>query len=371
MLENLIDEIYEAAAVPESWAGVSRQIATIADAVGALVISAQGSRTSWVSSSPEFDALVQRYYAFEGVEERTFRLVKAGHAGFLRDYDVFTPVEMASKPMFQLLRDMGAGSGIATAISSPSGDAFVIHAERNFVKGPASAHIVATLDYLRPHLARAALLSSRLQMEKARSAMAALQQLSLPACLIGWNGRVLEANPLFQSLIPGTVLDRRERLCLANPQADQLLRVAIQEKGTSIVRSIPVPARDNEPPYILHLDSGAPGRTGCVRRGIRHRGADAGKTTRGPGCRCVAGAVRSQSGGGKGVPRAGTGTDPGRNLRWFRREGRHGAKPAQVSDGQDRTSPSGGRCQTVAGHFIGHARSTALNIMPGDRDDRP
>ncbi len=54
---------------------------------------------------------------------------------------------------------------------------------------------VQKLDELRPHLARSALMSARLQLERARIASETLASLGLPALVINEHGKVLAANP--------------------------------------------------------------------------------------------------------------------------------------------------------------------------------
>ncbi len=58
------------------------------------------------------------------------------------------------------------GWAASKAVELPTGDTFALTVERNRVRGPVETAIVQQLDALRPHLARAALLSSRLALER-------------------------------------------------------------------------------------------------------------------------------------------------------------------------------------------------------------
>ncbi len=51
----------------------------------------------------------------------------------------------------------------------------IFHIEARGNHGPVSSQAVASLDALRPHLARAALIANRLDMDRARNAVAALE----------------------------------------------------------------------------------------------------------------------------------------------------------------------------------------------------
>jgi hypothetical protein len=72
------------------------------------------------------------------------------------------------------------GWAVGTVLSVPNGDNIIFSIEREYVKGPFEDAVVGRLDVLRPHLARAAVLSSRLGFERAR---AVAQAFRLSACL--------------------------------------------------------------------------------------------------------------------------------------------------------------------------------------------
>jgi hypothetical protein len=100
--------------------------------------------------------------------QRFARLLGARHSGFLVDYDIYTAEEMADDPIYRdVLRPRGFGWSSGTAIRLPTGDNFAIVLEREYVRGPVGPAIVEQLDRLRPHLARGALISARLQLERA------------------------------------------------------------------------------------------------------------------------------------------------------------------------------------------------------------
>jgi DNA-binding CsgD family transcriptional regulator len=179
-------------------------------------------------------------------------------AGFVTDGDVITEAEMAHEPVY---RDFwiprGYGNGVATAIFAPSGDAFIVHAERERSAGPVGRDVVTRLDRLRPHFARAVLLSARLEMERVNAAAAALELVGLPAAVLGRGGRMLAANALLVDMVPAIVQDRSARLVLVDPAADALLAAAVARLAADAVDeavcSIPAGARDGHPPIVFHL----------------------------------------------------------------------------------------------------------------------
>ncbi|MGO4612333.1 hypothetical protein AB4142_38935, partial [Variovorax sp. 2RAF20] len=74
-------------------------------------------------------------------------------------------------------------------------------------EGYVDAKGISALESLRSHFARAGLLGRRLAMERARAASQALEMMGLPAAVLGLRGQVIDANALFQDLMPGVFQD--------------------------------------------------------------------------------------------------------------------------------------------------------------------
>lgn len=256
----LIDGIYEAAIVPESWPAVLRDTARIASCREALLGTVLHDDVRLLASSPEFCENyeeVLRRIPF-AVNERAQRLLAHGRHGFITDEDVFTRDELAREPIYQEhLIPSGYGSGVATVISAPTGDTTIVHCERTFAEGIVDGQAIAALDRLRPHFARAGLLGRRLAMERARAAAQALEMMGLPAAVLGLRGHALDANALFQDLIPSVFLDRSARLALAYAPADDMLATVIAGfSRTDLpqpVRSVPIPSHRGASPMVVHV----------------------------------------------------------------------------------------------------------------------
>ena len=260
-LENsLIDGIYEAAIVPEGWSRVLQDTARMAGCREALLATVLDNEARLIASSPVFGEAyedVLRRIPF-GINERAQRLLVHGRHGFITDEDVFSRDEIAQEPIYRdILIPAGYGSGVATAIAAPSGDVTIVHCERSFSEGTVDAGGIAALDRLRSHFARAGLLGRRLAMERARAASQALELMGLPAAVLGLRGEVVDANALFQDLMPGVFQDRTARLAVAHAPADEMLAAAIaalsRPDHPQPVRSLPIPARRGEAPMVLHL----------------------------------------------------------------------------------------------------------------------
>ena len=117
---------------------------------------------------------------------------------------------------------------------------------------------MATLELLRPHLARAGLLAARIGAERAKVAAQTLDLLGPPAAVITvGNGRLRAANALFEALMPEVARERKGRLALPDAPADALLAEALARRDfraqLATTPSIPVRAREGHCPFVFHL----------------------------------------------------------------------------------------------------------------------
>jgi DNA-binding CsgD family transcriptional regulator len=175
----------------------------------------------------------------------------------VREYDLFTDDELAVDPIYRdLLWPAGLGWAAAMAIRLPTGDELFLSVERERSRGPVEATAIEQLDALRPHLARASLMSARLQLERARAAAATLASIGLPALVFDRAGRVLVANELAERLSDHVHWRAQDRFALKDSKADVLLRGAmetLQSDGVKSNRSFPVRGPDRQVALIAHV----------------------------------------------------------------------------------------------------------------------
>ena len=256
--ETLVDRIYECAFAPEHWPGVFDELAKIANARGAFLFTANRKVINWTASA-SLRAGVQAFVAgdFYSRSARPTRALASGHAGFVREYDVFTDDELAADPIYRdLLWPAGLGWCAATAIRLPTGDELFLCVEREHARGPVEATAIEQLDALRPHLARSALIAARLQLERVRAASAMLASIGLPALVFDRAGRVLVANELLERPSDHVHWRAQDRFALKDSKADALLRRAmetLQSDGVRSNRSFPVRDRDARVTLIAHV----------------------------------------------------------------------------------------------------------------------
>lgn len=254
--DRLVDDIYEAAIVPERWKDVLDRLASLASAEGALLFAAAPGQPRWLSS----DTICSRVELwanspFYQNNPRGQRLVPTREARFLTDLDAFTPEELDHEPYYtEFLRAHGLGWCVGTSVHSPAGDTLVLSIEKAYDKGPVPRLVAEQLDPLRPHLARAALLSARIGLERARATVESLNLIGLPAAVLTHGRKVLAANEALLGYAPDIRIAAGDQLELAN-QAAQSLFVGASEGRSSCSGggSIPVRKTRTRDAFVAHL----------------------------------------------------------------------------------------------------------------------
>lgn len=253
--EDFADRIYEAAVLPEFWPQVLGQVAHFSGTAWSTLVSVLGGRARWVVSSAEAEEIVRAHFDRFGDNMRTTRLLAAPRAGFITDYDILTQEEIDAEPLYQsFLIPRGFGFGVGSNVSSVADETVVVHCEGRYAAGPIRRDVVSRLDSFRPHLARSALLSTRLAFERARTAVETLSAIGLAACSVSPAGAVLVANAQFEKETALWTTRGANRIALHDHRANRQLYDGIAMIGTENgVRSMPVVAKDDGIPAVLHL----------------------------------------------------------------------------------------------------------------------
>lgn len=256
--DPFIDDIYEAAVVPEKWQAILDRLAVMADAEGTLLFAACPGEPRWLASEAIQDAMkawiASKWYLDN---PRGQRLVPREDPRFLTDLDAMTTEEINASDFYtELLRPHGLGWCVGTSIRSPAGDTLVFSIEKAHEKGPVPRAVAEQLDSLRPHLARASLLSGRLGLDRAKSTVATLEAIGLPAAALAPDGRVVSANAGFLGSEPRIRIGANNVIQFASTPAQLLLMEAISNSGIAsgrIGKSIPVRAVGGEAAFVAHV----------------------------------------------------------------------------------------------------------------------
>jgi DNA-binding CsgD family transcriptional regulator len=221
------DDIYESAFIAEKWPIVLGGCSELVGGVGGGLFTANGDVQNWTASSGLKETL-DAYVKLKVISAQPVRIFEAGQHSFLTDHDVFTEEEMNNHPLYRdFLRPRGLGWSARTSVRMPTGDNIVINFEKALKDGPMTRENIHVLNEMRPHLARAALMSARLQLERARAATDAMTMLGLPALLFDMMGRVLASNNLIQEMPKEIVFKAFGGIAFADKRANLLLTQAI------------------------------------------------------------------------------------------------------------------------------------------------
>lgn len=256
-MDRLIDQIYEAAVMPGLWPDVLDLLTHASGSFGTILFTVDTLGQSRSISSNAIADLWLEWIA-EGWTARSVRaprLLAMRHPGWIRDLDILTPEEIEILPEYvEFLQPRGLKWGAATDIPLPSGDRAIFSLERMAHQGPFASDTVALLNGLRPHLARAAVMTTRLVDERARTAVETLALLGLPAVALSADGTVRLGNDLFEQERAAWTTRGADRLALADPRAAALFQTALQSpERLRTGRSIVLETREGDERAVLHL----------------------------------------------------------------------------------------------------------------------
>lgn len=258
--DGLADLFYEAALAPDLWPAALSAFARRFDGSCAVLI-ARGPDGVRSATSIGDDHLVSDYVdgGWEARSDKIARCRTLNPKAFITERDLYTPEELRGDPAlegFYLPRNIGSEFG--TLFDLPTGDSMVASVQRRFGAPPQDGRSLAAAAALRPHLARAALISTRLGLGRSRGAVEALATLGLPAAALSARGRIIVGNDPLAALMPRTLREARGRLTFDDAAADAAMVRALDgfraQKGVAPPGcSIPLAARPGGTPSVAHL----------------------------------------------------------------------------------------------------------------------
>jgi DNA-binding CsgD family transcriptional regulator len=254
--EALIDRIYEAAFVPEQWQAVLDQLATRSgSAAGQLLVFNDIAPVQFKASELTLPVVEEVMREGWQTSRRITYFFNTPCYGFVLGHEYFPP-DVRQDHSHRLMTAKGFESQLGTIIPMPSGELTVFAFERWRDLG---SHEASALDYMNtvhPHLARAALVASRLGLERAQSAVSTLEALGVPAAAMTRTGKVVAINQSFDTVGKTLLPIAFGGLAIASATANKLFQEAVSHalmNTDGLVRSIAVPQRDDEPPRIVHV----------------------------------------------------------------------------------------------------------------------
>lgn len=257
--EALVDNIYEAAAIPELWPEVLDKLTRIAGADAATILSADNDGYGRYAATASYETAYSDYVtngrAYTNV--RFGRSLERYPSAFSTDLELCTEEELDADPIYtRFVRPHGFSWTAGTAVPTPTGDMIVFDLARKSGADPFEREAMERLDRLRPHLARAALVSHRLGLRSATNQTVALQLVGLPCAVLGRAGKVLALNQMFEDLAPRISFTAFGGVAFDDPEVNALVTAAIADlryEANPVLRSIPVRASQSGPAMVVHL----------------------------------------------------------------------------------------------------------------------
>lgn len=258
MSTDLIDRIYECSFLPEQWPGVLDEMAGLVGAQGGLMFAVRDQAVNWTCSL-SLRPIFQSYFN-DGWFVRCNRqrgLFSTSAPTFLVEHDFWTHGELEVSPIYRdFFYPHGLGWSAGTALMMPTGDRVVFSIERAYKRGPMDAGSVSLLNSLRVHLARAALISSRLDLQNAKSAADMLATIGLPAVILDEDGFAIDANALMVEQADMVPWQTQQRFTLSDPRSNDWLRaalLALNRPNQTAVQSFPLRGAEGRAAMVIHV----------------------------------------------------------------------------------------------------------------------
>lgn len=198
--EQLLQNIYLAGARPDGWLALLEELSTQIGAKGANLIR-QRPEGLQMHSTPAVKEATARFHdeGWAADNSRVSRLLdRMPYPGFLADCDIHSAQELQTMPMYaDFLQPRGFAAGAATIVQGAAHDA-VILAFEGFASHPASKTACHALDELRPHLARALVLSQEVEVLQARTVLESFEVMGLAVALLASDGGLIDTNTRFR-----------------------------------------------------------------------------------------------------------------------------------------------------------------------------
>jgi DNA-binding CsgD family transcriptional regulator len=236
MDQQLVEQIYECAFMPESWPCVLGSLAQTGAARGAALFVSNSVKPLVWTVSPGVQDIMESFVK-SGYFMRQKRVLinlefrsRTHYNGFLTESHInLTEADLATDPLYvEFLWPLGLGWSAVSSFPLPTGDRLFFTLERDRDRGPMDSDEIQRLNELRPHLARSALISARLHLERARIAAETLALIGLPALVFDAGGKVLAANGLIEAQKSLFHWRAHDQVSLTDAAADTLFKHAIE-----------------------------------------------------------------------------------------------------------------------------------------------
>lgn len=256
-MNDLTDLIYEAAFVPERWNAVLQKASDLSASASAQVFffsEASSPRGATLENlRPLFDRFIEgdMWKFCDSVQ----KMCAVRPASFVRVDDFMSAEEIQRDPARIMLREFGIGEHLCSAIPMPTGELAAFVFQKWMKDGSYARNQIDGLDALRPHLARAGLVTGRLRMERAEATASTLDLMGLPAAVFASSGKVMATNKRLERMDMVFLPVAHGGLAIADRDANRLFQDAVagMNGAGATASSILVPAIAGGTAFVIHL----------------------------------------------------------------------------------------------------------------------
>lgn len=256
-IDSAAERFCEAAFVPELWVSLLDDLAVAtgsgAGGIGIYWPQTRGIRTSFEISSgrddweqsPAEQARWVTYVRSNGLVNGGFSQLDP-YSGDWSDIPDFG--ERFSRHI-----ERGFGVQVGTITELFNGEIITLEFTRRHGEPRYSSDIIAALNGLNAAFRQATFFASRLQFERARGSIEVLNDVGLPAALLGSNGQILLANDLFEGVDRYFARTPSGQLSLRG--SDVLRKTFAHALELSVTKSVsvPIPAGEFRNAAVIHL----------------------------------------------------------------------------------------------------------------------
>lgn len=256
---SLVNEIYEAAVIPERWPQVLDRISKLAGSLGGFMIAVTPGSEYWMATErmrPTFEDWFAEGWQAQNIWAE--KVIQHNPVGFFDETDIFAPGETNTIPMYtDFVFPRGFGWSTTAHMQIPTGDRVDFRFDRRLQDGPMEMAERISLNHLRPHLARAAFLFTRLGIQQARSMVEALNDIDIPAAVLTNTGRLLACNAFMEARLSQLRVGSGGHLAFNDGQAQAALSDGLSKISAGLFNQlrgpIPVPATEEHAASIAYL----------------------------------------------------------------------------------------------------------------------
>jgi DNA-binding CsgD family transcriptional regulator len=254
--EDVIDRIYETAALPNGWRALLDGLSRSLGCAGSIIFSTRVGGAEWMASDGAQSFMEQ--YVEQGwmlTNERIQPVADASYPWFVTDTDFTPEEELAQKPVYRdFLIPRGWHAAAGTIIQGAHDDLIALTFE-GFPSHAAARAALPALNAMRAHLARALSLTSQFHLAREQAMISGLSTIGAAAALVDNQGRLRSFNAAFERLAGTLLFEGKTRLRIGNARSDALLTDALSQPGSRAAasRSIVLRPAEGGAPAVLHV----------------------------------------------------------------------------------------------------------------------